>query len=222
MVEGTNGVDGEDRWTRLHARYRRALIATALSSLLVGGIIGSLGFDGVTLHSGTLTPPDAWMTPVGEQIGVVLTMPPTVTPRLIHVYVSGAVAQPQVVTLSSGSLVADAIDAAGGALPTADVNGVNLAALVRDHDHVLVPGTADRPGSSAEGAVSSESPGLIDINSASVAELDRLPSIGETRAAEIVAYREAHGPFTSTRALLDVPGIGPGIYADVEPWVTVE
>jgi competence protein ComEA len=222
MDEDTNGLEGEDRTVRLHSRYRCALIVTAVVSLLVGGVIGSLGFDELAVRSPGLTPPAAWMTPVGEQIAVVLTIPPTVTPPLIHVYVSGSVAQPQVVVLPSGSLVADAIEAAGGALPTSDLDELNLAALVHDHDHVVVPGAVDRERVHEGGGASTGTNGLIDINSASAEDLDGLPSIGETRAAEIVAYREDHGPFTSTRALLDVPGIGPGIYADVEPWITVE
>ena len=210
-----DGGGAETERARVHARYRRYLVATALLSLLVGGVIGAFGFDAAVLPAGGLTPPVAWMTPVGEQGAVVLTMPPTVTPPLIQVYVSGAVGEPQVVVVPSGSLMADAIEAAGGALPDADLDVLNLAAPLRDHDHVNVPGTS---GSLKAGDSTTAS---VDINTASVEILDTLPLIGATRATEIVAYREAHGPFTTTEGLLKVPGIGPGIYAEIEPWITV-
>jgi competence protein ComEA len=220
VSEETDGGNGEVERARLQVRYRRYLVATALISLLVGGVVGALGFDDAVMHPVGPTPPASWLTPVGQQAAVVLTMPPTVTPPLIHVYVSGAVAQPQVVALPAGSLIEDAIEAAGGALPTSDLEALNLAARLRDHDHVKVP--EERAETSDDLTAPAGAAERIDINSASVAMLDALPSIGPTRAAEIVAYREAHGPFTTTEALLDVPGIGPGIYADIEPWITTE
>lgn len=225
MVSERGSTETEERegeHAQLHARYRRYLIATAVVSLLVGGVIGALGFDAAVDRPIGLTPPPSWLTPVGQQVGVLLTMPPTVTPRMLHVYVSGAVAQPQVVTLPEGSLVAEAIEAAGGALPASDLNGLNLAAPVRDHDHILVPGASDEAVSSDSPTAPVASTVLVDINTAPVERLDLLPGIGPTRAAEIVAYREGNGPFTSTDALLNVPGIGPGIYADIKPWITVE
>ncbi len=220
--ERRDGVDNKDDQDLLHARYRRYLMITALLSLLVGGAIGALGFDEATLRPAGVTPPPSWLTPVGDQVGVIVTMPPTVTPQWFRVYVSGAVAQPQVVALPSGSLVEDALDAAGGALPDADLTELNLAAVVRDHDHIIVPVTSE--GQASSGGLTKSDPLIesIDVNTAPAESLERLPSIGPSRASEIVAYRKAHGPFTSTEALLNVPGIGPGIYADIEPWITIE
>lgn len=219
LDENRDNVKNDDVLVRLHARYRRYLIVTALLSLSVGVMIGALGFDKASLEPGRVKSPPSWLTPVGDQVGVVLTMPPTVTPRLVHVYVSGEVATPHVVSLPSGSLVEDALAAAGGALSTADLDRLNLAAPVRDHDHIVVP---DASGSGGWVDDLTTSTDLIDINTASAERLDLLPSIGPTRASDIVAYRQAHGPFTSTEALLNVPGIGPVIYADIEPWITVE
>ena len=125
--------------------------------------------------------------------------------RLLVVYVAGAVRRPGLYRLAPGTRIADAVTRAGGATAKADVNLVNLAAPLADGEQVVVP---VRGGAAAAGGdPSTASP--LDLNSASAEQLDALPGIGPTTAAKIVAYRQAHGPFTSVDGLDAVPGIGP-------------
>jgi competence protein ComEA len=133
--------------------------------------------------------------------------------------VSGAVRRPGLQRLPRGARVADAIAAAGGALPRADVDAVNLAAPVADGVQVLVPRRAAAGGAgaaeSAGGGVSA-SGGPVDLNSATAEQLDALPGIGPSTAAKIVEYRQAHGAFHSLAELDAVPGIGAGRLAQLK------
>ncbi len=63
---------------------------------------------------------------------------------------------------------------------------------------------------------------MIDLNTATQQQLDQLPGIGEKRAAAIIAYREEHGPFTKIEQIMNVPGIGTGIFNNIKPYITVE
>jgi competence protein ComEA len=156
--------------------------------------------------------------PPAPPVGEVAETSPTLV-----VSVVGLVARPGLVTLTSGSRVADAVEAAGGLLPEADPASLNLAAVVSDGEQVAVgvPGAARDP---ADGAGSAASPGTgrrVDLNTATVAELDTLPGIGPVLAERIVDHRTTQGPFTSTDQLDDVPGIGPAIAAELAELVTV-
>jgi competence protein ComEA len=144
---------------------------------------------------------------------------PSATPAPITVYVTGAVAQPgTTVTLPPGSRVEDALAAAGGILPSADMERVNLAALLRDGDQVHVPAVGD-----ADAAIATASGGtLININTATADEIDQLPGIGPALAERIVAYRETTGPFASLDDLDQVEGIGPDVLADIGALIVFE
>jgi competence protein ComEA len=159
--------------------------------------------------------------------GVILAEPPTPAPLRVHV--TGAVAAPGVYALPAGSIVLDAITAAGGPLPEADQNVLNLARLVRDGDQVAVPLRA-AAGTPVEGqAVGVNSaPGVtpaavlpLNLNTATTAELETLPGIGPTLAQTIVDYRAEHGPFATIESILDVPGIGEGKFEAIKDLVTV-
>lgn len=131
----------------------------------------------------------------------------------VTVDVSGAVATPSVVTLAEGSRVADAIDAAGGALPEADLAQLNRAARLTDGEKVHVPVEGERAaGAAGAGANSAETRAvaqqLININTATEAELDVLPGVGPSTAEAIVADREENGPFSTIEDLMRVSGIG--------------
>ncbi|MDA2979998.1 MAG: ComEA family DNA-binding protein [Actinomycetota bacterium] len=120
----------------------------------------------------------------------------------ITVHVSGAVAQPGVVSVADDSRVADVVIAAGGATAGADLSRVNLAAQVRDGEHVVIPPMAStHPG----GTLPVD---RFDLNTADAVGFESLPGIGPVLAARIVAYREDNGMFESVEDLLDVPGIG--------------
>ena len=143
------------------------------------------------------------------------------TSTTVVVSVVGQVAEPGLVTLASGSRVADAVEAAGGLLPDADPASVNLAALVADGQQVAVgvPGAASADGS---GAVAGPAAGgSVNLNTADATALDGLPGIGPVLAQRIVEFREQHGPFRAVDDLLDVPGIGPAILGSLTDAVTV-
>ena len=138
------------------------------------------------------------------------------TSATVVVSVVGLVARPGLVTLPTGSRVADAVDAAGGLLPDADPASVNLAAVVSDGQQVAV-GVPARPRRGRDGAVSGRRGGRLNLNTATVGELDG-PARHRPgpRAAD---RRPPHaGPFTSTDQLDDVPGIGPSIAASWPSW----
>jgi competence protein ComEA len=123
--------------------------------------------------------------------------------QTIRVHVSGAVVAPGVVQISSDAIVADAVAAAGGAASTADLTLINLAAPVGGGQRIIVPDLDQETG-----AVAVDGGGGIDLNSATVAELEALPGVGPVLAKRIVAHRDERGPFRTIEDLLDVPGIG--------------
>lgn len=126
----------------------------------------------------------------------------TTVAETIVVHISGAVLRPGLVTIPSSARIADAVAAAGGAEPGADLGGLNLAAPVRDGDQVVVPLFGEAP------LTNSDSGGGIDLNHSSATELEALPGVGPVLAARIVAFRESNGPFNAVEDLLDVGGIG--------------
>jgi competence protein ComEA len=134
----------------------------------------------------------------------------------VVVDVAGMVATPGVVSLPVGSRVIDALRAAGGALPGVDLSSLNLARVLTDGEQVAV-GVDPAP----EPPAASGQPGPIDLNSASSDDLDGLPGIGPVLADRIIAWRDEHGRFSSVDELLEVPGIGPSILADIGPLVRV-
>jgi competence protein ComEA len=128
--------------------------------------------------------------------------------RLV-VDVAGAVRQPGLHELLPGTRIADAVAAAGGATGKADLNAVNLAAPIADGEQIVVPARS----SGAAGVSSGAAPlptAPLDLNSASLEQLDALPGIGPATAQKILDYRQAHGSFHSLAELDAVPGIGPG------------
>jgi competence protein ComEA len=149
--------------------------------------------------------------------------PPPGAPVVISVV--GLVHQPGLVTLEAGARVADALAAAGGPLDGADLVGLNMARRVADGEQVVVgisspPGApamgssiATPPGAGpAAGAAGEQSPAAddaVDLNSATVEQLDTLPGVGPVTAAAIVAWRDTNGPFKGVDQLGEVDGIGP-------------
>lgn len=133
------------------------------------------------------------------------------------VHVGGEVEEPGLYTLPSGSRVSDAVEAAGGALPEADLDLLNLARPLVDGEQILVglPQPEGDTGPSGEEST-------LSLNQADQADLETLPGIGEKKALAILAHREAlGGSFTSVEELLDVKGIGPSTFEELEPLVTL-
>ena len=163
--------------------------------------------------------------------------PPTGT---VVVSVAGAVGRPGLVRLPSGARVGDALDAAGGALPGTDLTLVALARPLVDGEHVLVgveapPGlelTPPAPGAPSAGGPApgssagvpgpgSADDGLLDLNTATAAQLEDLPGIGPVLAERMVTFREQEGGFRSVEDLQDVSGVGPARFAELAPRVVV-
>jgi competence protein ComEA len=111
------------------------------------------------------------------------------------------------------------VRAAGGPASDADLNRVNLAAELTDGERILVP-AAVVAGSSSSAPEASD--GTLDLNTATAADLEKLPGIGPGLARAIVEYREAHGPFQAVEDLLLVPGIGPSRLAQIRDLVRVD
>ncbi|NVI90473.1 ComEA family DNA-binding protein [Actinomadura sp. BRA 177] len=148
---------------------------------------------------------------------------PAAASSSVVVHVLGKVKHPGVVTLPSGSRVAEAIKAAGGVRSGAKTGTLNLARKLVDGEQIPVgiprptppPTPAASPGASG-------SPGTpLDLNTATPDQLDDLPGVGPVLAQRIVAYRTQHGGFRSVEQLQEVSGIGARRYADLKPMVRV-
>ena len=135
-------------------------------------------------------------------------------------YVSGAVLTEGLYTLRVGDRVADAVRSAGGLAPDADRAGVNLAARVTDELHIHVPRIGEASaGDGLQGG--SAVAGLINVNTATQEELERLPGIGPGLATAIIEYREAKGGFSRLEDLLNVPRVGEATLARLRPFASV-
>jgi competence protein ComEA len=137
----------------------------------------------------------------------------------LAVYVTGAVQDPGVYYLLAESRVQDALEAAGGPTVNADLDRVNLAERVHDEDQIYFPEIGEENVPSTRMGGSGE--GLININTASVAELESLPGIGPALAQSIVDYRAAHGAFDTVEEIMEVEGIGQGIFDEIKELITV-
>lgn len=152
---------------------------------------------------------------------------------LVVVHVAGAVGNPGIIRLRQGSRVDDAIAAAGGPAPDADVDRLNLALVLEDGQKIHVPrageplpassgaGNPDEPATTGPAARSGQPGGKINLNTASVAELDTLPKVGPVLAQRIVDWRKDHGPFKNVEELDAVDGVGPKMLESLLPLVTV-
>jgi competence protein ComEA len=146
---------------------------------------------------------------------------PAPTPSGIVVDVGGRVRRPGLVTLSPGARIADALDAAGGAIRGSDLRLVDLAARVSDGELLLIGISGAAPGGSSAGGAAGASAGPVNLNTATVDQLDALPGIGPVLAQRILDWRAANGGFRSVEDLNEVSGIGEATYADLAPLVAV-
>lgn len=146
-------------------------------------------------------------------------------PSQIVIDVKGAVKQPGVYTMMSGERVIDAIEKAGGLLPDAEENQINLAGLLKDEMVIYVPHEGEEMTELAiqsNGGFSSEDNGKVRINHASAEELQQLQGIGPSKASAIIGYREEHGPFQTVEELTQVSGIGEKTLENIKDQITVD
>jgi len=151
------------------------------------------------------------------------TAPPTAAP--IRVYVSGAVQAPGVYTLPPRSLADEALKAAGGAVPEADLERVNLAQELRDQQQIHIPRKGDAAQPATVNVIASAgaaNAARVNINTATTADLDKLPKIGPSTAQRIIDYRAKHGPFKKVEDLKNVSGIGDVTFEALKDLITVE
>ncbi len=144
---------------------------------------------------------------------------PTSTPGPVQVAVDGAAYEPGTYILPPGSLVDDAVRAAGGPTADADMERINLARALHNEDHIHVPRFGEVLPTPTPYGLSPD--GRIDINLADAALLETLPGIGPTIAQRIVEYREMNGFFTTVEELQAVNGIGPGKFEKIREQIAV-
>jgi competence protein ComEA len=160
--------------------------------------------------------------------GTPVVLLPSSTPQPIFVYLTGAINRAGVYKLPPESHLVDAVQAAGGFADGADLNQVNLAMSLKDGQQITIPGASTLPtpyltiGDNGL-LVTATPPGgtPVNINTADVALLQKLPGIGPSSAQAIVDYRKANGPFTKIEDLLKIPGIGPTTLDALRGLITV-
>lgn len=158
------------------------------------------------------------------------------SPEPLYVYVCGAVKEPGVYRVEQGARVFEVIGLAGGFADDASPESLNQAGRVTDGQMIRIPTKEEAQadggveGAAADGGVGDaltdggahrEADGRLDLNRASAAELMELPGIGEAKAKSIVAYREAHGAFSSAEELMEISGIKEGVYNRIRDYIRV-
>lgn len=172
--------------------------------------------------------------PAGGAVPSAGPSPTSAPAAAIYVHVAGRVRHPGVYAFHEGDRVIDAIRRAGGARSQADLRSINLASLLTDGEQIVVArrnsgaqvpgasGTSTGSGSdSGAGGAGGGSTQLVDLNTATLDELEALPGIGPVLGQRIVDYRDQHGPFAAIEDLMNVSGIGDVRFADLKPYITV-
>lgn len=183
---------------------RRILAFAAVAVLLVAAVVAWLSWPR----------PEAVAEPTE-----VLTSGPAPAAALLVVSVAGKVRRPGLVEVPPGSRVADAIAAAGGVADPADLGLLNLARKVVDGELIVVGTTGTGTGTGT--STGSQAAGPINLNAATITDLDTLPGVGPVLAQRIVDYRDANGGFASVDELRQVDGIGTARFDDLKDQVTV-
>jgi len=150
-----------------------------------------------------------------------ITLLPAPTPAPITVYVSGNVNRQGLYTLPVGSRINDAIQAAGGFTDDANTGVINLASILTDGQQINVPDNSIPPATGIVGTQPDSALVAVNINTATLEQLDTLPDIGPKTAQDILDYRSANGPFGSIEDIMDVPGIGPGKFDSIKALITI-
>lgn len=221
-------------WAEHLGRWRDALsqvhpgAAVAALVVLVVAVVG-----GALLVRRPATPPPEVVLPRADPAAgptTVATQGGGDAPRAetVTVHAAGALVRPGLYILPAEARVADAVAAAGGPSPEADLDQLNLATRVGDGDRVYVPRKGEAPAGAASPTVAgggatigSTRAQLLDLNAATAEELETLPGVGPSLARAIVEHRTRNGRFRTLDDLVDVPGIGPAKLAALRPLVRV-
>lgn len=143
-----------------------------------------------------------------------------VSSKEVTVYISGEVNSPGIVTVNSGERLANVVEKVGGVTSNADLNQVNMAIKVEDEEHYIIPKIGEvlevQESIMAENNGTKEDSSKININKATIEELDSLPGVGEATANKIVNYRDENGEFKSIEEIKNVNGIGDKKFQDMK------
>ncbi len=143
----------------------------------------------------------------------------------ITIYISGEVKNPGVVTLKNDKRLSDAVKLVGGVTNDADLNNINLALKLEDEMHYIIPKKGEIISNSSNnvslGNNSTNENGKININTATIEQLDQIPGIGEATANKILNYREEVGSFKSIEEIKNVSGIGDKKYENMKEFICI-
>lgn len=153
-----------------------------------------------------------------------------ITNKVITVYISGEVNKPGIVTLSDGDRLATAVEKVGGTTKKADLNGVNMAVKLQDEMHYIIPKIGDMAREDNSKLETNDNTNQnealktsqININTATIEELDKLPGVGEATANKIVSHRNDNGEFKSIEEIKNVNGIGDKKFEAMKELICVE
>lgn len=189
--------------------------------LVVIGIIVLTGclWGGYSMFQARTSPVAVAASDPSVRVSVATPAPSAVSTVMVHVL--GEVRRPGVVTLADGSRVQDAITAAGGLTKRARPGDLNLAAKVTDGAQLVISRTGSTVTASEAAQGTSGAAATIDLNAATLEQLDTLPGVGPVTAQKILAWRDEHGRFRTVAELQEVDGIGPKSYAQIAPRVRV-
>ncbi len=202
------------------------LCVAGLSLCACGADVDVILQNEETVSAGGETDPEGFETasdvePTEEVVGMVEE------DATVCVYLCGAVREPGIYEVPAQSRIYELVELAGGLTADADATSVNLAETVEDGEMVFIPTEAEAAAGvqaiasqgTASGTQSAET--KVNINTADAARLTTLNGIGESKAAAIVAYREEHGAFQSVEEIMEVSGIGEGIFEKIKDDITV-
>lgn len=217
---GQGGTANVNDWLK---KYRGYIFTVLVCFILMGGIF--------ILARRPTPEPLVIATAIIPTSTLLPTPTLTPTPAPLRVYVNGAVRTPDVYLLPAGSIVKDAIQVAGGPADDADLDRINLALALYDQQQVYVPHTGEatpaapppsgaQPPTSAGSEDATATGGKVNLNTATVQQLDTLPGIGPAIAQRIIDYRKAHGPFTAPEDIMNVKGIGQVTYEKLQDLIT--
>lgn len=223
-----------DRWGPLRAVLRDRLPLALRGARLDPGVRGALALAAVAVLAAAVAVVLAWSSAARPAAKPAVVVPAVAVPKLsdgpsagastplpdLVVDVAGKVRRPGLVKLPAGSRVADAIAAAGGVLPATSTTGMSLARRLIDGEQLVVGEPQPVvPASQASGSATLSGP--LDLNAATVSDLDALPGIGPVLAQRVVDWRTAHGGFTSVDQLRQISGLGGKKFDTLAPLVRV-